>query len=438
MSKKRKKIKPQQGRKKENHPSKNPIPKKKYLKILEHICNQTDCVAAFKLLSKDEKINAFGFRVYVGPLIFDNKEAVATDAIEFFTDFAKIFYTRNIYKLQVDVETELTNFEVLTGLQFLNSFNNLEGERKKQLQIAFMPMRVKLGSLEDAVKTSIIHHTVIANGTNVFNDTVYNLKFNFEMQNYPTLGMHFFSTLEAISCRSSNYIENGNVRKVFQLGNLDLGFNMNWVFVPVKSLKEIYYGDKKYLPLCIQNHAYHRLVERLQPLAGMDIIHQLGHTLQHSLNIEIYKGNILIPYFHFEQKCGYFLAVINKNRIIIKTFLFLTHHHTPEGERMEKALGLSKEEISYWNIGTLQNFVYSDLGKNNEMMEMFEDVGISHLFNVKPMTNNIESRNYNWKALNEYIEMGKTELFDEGAKDENFEELLKDEFEICVDEMESE
>ena len=438
MSKKRKKIKPQQGRKKENHPSKNPVLRKKHLKILEHICNQTDCEAAFKLLSKDEKINAFGHRVYMGPLRFDNKEAVATDALEFFTDFVKSFYTGNNYKLLLDVETELTNFEVLIGLQFLNSLDNVEGERKKQLQIAFTPMRIKLGSLFEAVKTSIMHHTILVNGTNLYNETVYNLKFNFIMKEYPTLGIHYFTTLEAIPCRSSNYIEKGHVRKVFQLGYLDFGFNMNWVFIPVESIKEIYYGDKKYLPLCIQNHAYHRLSERLKPLSDMDIISQLSNTLQNALNIELYKGNILIPYFHLEQKCGYFLGVINKNRVILKTFLFLTHHYTPEGERLEKALGLSKEEISYWNIDSLQNFIYSDLGQNHEMMEIFEDVGVSHLFNVSPMTSNIESKNYNWKALNEYIAMGKTELFDEGCKEEGFEESLKEEFEILVDEKESE
>jgi len=425
MSKKRKKIKPQQGRKKENHPGKNTVLRKKHIKILEHICNQTDCETAFKLLSKDEKINAFGYRVYVGPLKIKNKEAVATDALEFFTGFVKSFYTNNHIRLQQDIETELTNFEILTGLQFLNSLDNLEGERKKQLQIAFTPMRSKLGSLQEAVQTIVIHHSVMVNGTNLFNDIVYSLKFDFEVKHYPTLGMHYFSTLEAIPCRSGNYIENGNIRKVFQLGYLDLGFNMNWVFVPAKSLKEIYCGDKKYLPLCIQNHAYHRLWERLKPLDDMDIIHQLSYTLQSSFQIEIYKGNILIPYFHLEQKCGYFLGVINRNRVIIKTFLFLTHHHTPEGEKLEKALGLSKEEISYWNIGTLQNFIYSDLGKNHEMMEMFEDVGISHLFNIDPLINDIESRNYNWEALNQYINLGKTEIFDEGANEEDFEELPK-------------
>ncbi len=435
MSKKRKKIKPQQGRKKENHPSKNAGLRKKHLKVLEYICYQTDCEAAFKLLTKDEKINAFGYRVYVGPLKPVNKEAIGADVLEFFTNFVKAFYYDNSYKLRLNIGVELTNFEILTGLQFLTSLEYSEGERKKQLQIAFTPMRVKLNSLNEVVKECVMHHVIVANSINLFSETVYNLKFNFEIKSYPTLGMNYFSTLEAIPCRSSNYIEKGNVRKVFQLGYLDFGFNINWMFVPVKSLKEIYFGDKKYLPLCIQNHAYHRLSERLKPLSDTDIISQLCFTLQHSFEIEIYKGKILIPYFHVEQKCGYFLGVINKNRLIIKTFLFLTHHHTPEGEKLEKALGLSKEEISYWNIGTLKNFIYSDLGKNHEMIEVFEEVGISHLFNVKPMTNDIEPRNYNWKALNKYIDMGKTELFDEGANEENFEELPKDESDILVDKM---
>tara|TARA_R110001583_G_scaffold61148_3_gene181069 strand:- start:8151 stop:9443 length:1293 start_codon:yes stop_codon:yes gene_type:complete len=425
MSNKRKKTKPQQGRKKSNSPAKNAVLRKKYLKIVEHICNQTDCETAFKLLTKDEKINAFGHRVYVGPLNFDNKELVTPDILKFFTDFVKNFYHSNNYKLQKVVGTELTTFETLVGLQFLTSFEHAEDERKKQLHIAFTPMRVKLGSLQEVAKFCTMHHTILTNGFNLYSETLYNLKFNVKIIEHPTFGMHYFTTLEIIQCRPSNFIDNGHVRKVFQLGYLDLGFNMNWVFVPVKKIKEIYCGDKKYLPLCIQNHAYHRLFDRLKPLSDVDIVSQLSFTLQYSLEIEIYKGNILIPYFHLEQKCGYFLGVINKNRVILKTFLFLTHHHTPEGEKLEKALGISKEEISYWNIGTLQNFIYSDLGKNNEMKDVFEEVGIGHLFNVNPFTTNIESRNYKWEAFNEYIKMGKTELFDEGAKDEDFEELLE-------------
>ncbi|BAX82465.1 hypothetical protein [Labilibaculum antarcticum] len=426
MSKKRKKIKQQEGRKKENHPSKNPVLKKTYLKILEHVCSQTDCETAFKLLSKDEKTNAFGHRVYVESLKFENKGAVAKDALKFFTSYVQNFYSDNILKLQRDLEAELTNFEILVGLQFLTSLDYVVGERKKQLQIAFTPMRVKLGALEEMLQTIVYHYAITANSTNIFNDTVYNLKFDFDVKNYPTVGMHYSSNLEAIPCRSSNYIENGNLRKVFQLGYLDYGFTMNWVFVPVKSLQGVYRGDKKELPLCIQNHAYNRLLERLKPLSGIDIIHQLSYTLQTSLKIEIYKGNILIPYFHINLKCGYFLGVINKNRLIIKTFLFLTHHYTPEGDKLEKALGLSKEEISYWKIGSLENFFGSNLETNHEMMEAFEDAGISHLFTVQSLGYEKEQRNYNWEALNEYINLGKTELFDEGAEDEMLEELVEE------------
>ena len=426
MSKKRKKTNTSQVRKRDNSPHNNPVLKKKYLKILERICYQTDCETAFKLLSKDEKSNAFGHRVYIGSIKFKNKKAVSKDALEFFTKYVQDFYADSIYKLQPDREVELTNFEILAGLQFLTSFDNLTGERKNQLQIAFTPMRLKLGTLQDAIKTIIFHYTITANGTNIFNDTLYNLKFDFKVKEYPTLGMHYFSTLEAVPCRSGNYIENGKLRKVFQLGYLDYGFTVNWVSVPVKSLQGVYRGDKKELPLCIQNHAYNRLLERLKPLSGMDIIHQLSYTLQTSLKIEIYKGNILIPYFHINLKCGYFLGVINKDRLIIKTFLFLTHHYTPEGDKLEKVLGLSKEEISYWKIGSLENFFGSNLETNHEMRKAFEDAGISHLFTVQSIGCEKEQRNYNWEALNAYINQGKTELFDEGAEDEMLEELVEE------------
>ncbi len=415
MSKKRKKTNAQQGRKKSNSPAKNSFLRKKYLKILEHICNRTGCKAAFKLLTKDEKITAFGHRVYIGPLTLINEKIIAPEVLGYFTDFVNNFYNNNDYKLQKDIKTELNNKEILTGLQFLTSLEQAKSDRKKPLQIAFTPMRIKLGSLQEAVKRCCMHFTILSNSSNFYGETIYSLKFKFKMKEYPTLGMQFFSVLEATPCRSSNYIEKNHTRKVFQLGYFDFGFNLNWVFVSVKRIKNKYRGDKKYLPLCIQNHAYHRLLDRLKPLTDIDIISQLSFTLQYALEIEIYKGNILIPYYHMKQKCGYFLAVISKNRLIIKTFLFLTHHNTPEGENLEKALGISKEEIAYWNIGTLQNFIYSNLSKDNEIKKVFEEVGIEHLFDIKPLTSNVESRNYNWKALSKYVDMGKTELFDEGA-----------------------
>ncbi|RUT78726.1 hypothetical protein [Ancylomarina longa] len=425
MAKKRKKVKSQPVRKRDNSPQNNNVLRKKYIHVLEKVCKHTGCEDAFKLLSKEEKIKAFSCRVYVGPLKIEKKQKLGKDTIRFFTEYVKCYYTdRDGYHL-IAGETRLSNFELLVGAQFISTIDMLQEKRKELLLVAFAPMHQYLGSIERLVYNIIRHYVLIANITNLFDKTIYVLKLKFEVKDYPTPGLYFDSVLESIPPRSSIYVENGNARKVHQIGHLNNGFDVDWLFVPVKELERIYKGDKKYLPVCIQTHAYHRLLERMKPISEIYILWQLSKLFQDSKQIEIYKGHILIPFFYLKHKCGYFMCVLNKNRLIIKTFLFLTHHNTPEGEKLEEILGLSKEEISYWKIGSLQNFIKSDLENNHQIMVAFEKADISHLFDMDPIyVKQEEQKTFNWDALNSYINRGKTELFDEGAEDDLEVEFL--------------
>ncbi len=104
--------------------------------------------------------------------------------------------------------------------------------------------------------------------------------------------------------------------------------------------------------------------------------------------------------------------------------MFLTHHNTPEGEKLEEMSGLSKEEIAYWKIDTLQNFISADLGDDQKILTYLKAAEISHLLYLDPMLMGKQDQNtYNWAALNNYIHKGKTELFDEGAEEDVEEQL---------------
>lgn len=426
MPKKRKKSKPQPIGKQNNSSKNNTALRKNYLKILEKVCFQTGCSNAFKMLTKEEKILIFASRIYIDALKIEKGQHIPEEVQKFFKGCIKDFYTVPALCIQPNEQLNLTNFELLVGMHFIEMLSRMDAERQELLLKEFAPMQKHIGLLEKTISFFVQCYIFLVNSTNLFEQTVYCLKLNFSIKDYPTPGMHYESTLQAIPPRSSDYIENGKKRRVFQLGYVNNNLEMKWVFVPVKKLKGIYKGDKKYLPICIQIHAYHRLFERMEAIHEINSLWHFSNTLKNSLQIEIYNGHILIPYFYWDHKCGYFVAAINKNRLIIKTFLFLTHQNTPEGEKLQEILGLSKEEIAYWKIDTLHNFINSGLEKDHQMMEAFQQAGISHLFNIDPLSEiKVEQKGYNWDSLTNYINRGKLEMLEEDI-DEKLEEQMAD------------
>jgi hypothetical protein len=426
MAKKRKKAKPQVKRKQNNSPYKNSLLRKKYLKIVEAVCKKMNCADSFKLLTKEEKVRVFGCSVFVLKLKTYKNQYYISDCINFFADIVNNFFSKPETCVCQKQGIELTNYELLVINYFIISFDKDYPERYEFLMDAFKPMVEYIGNFETHVAKMIRHYVFAVNATNIFDNTVYILKLDMNVRKYPTLRMNWESSLESIAPRESFYEEAGRNRAVFQLGYVNNGFEMNWIFAQTKKLKDFYKGRKKYIPVCIQRHAYHRVLSRLQPLEDTEVVWTMNYHLRYNLHIEFYNGRILIPLSYFESKLGYFVATINKNRLIIKTFLFLTHYSTPEGDKLGEISGLSKEEISYWKIDTLQNFIDADLRENEQMIELFEQAGLSHLFDLQIYhESESDGKDYDWNALSKYIKRGKTELFDEGAED--VEELLVEE-----------
>lgn len=426
MAKKRKKVNKSFKRKQDNRPENNKALRIQYLKIIQKLCQYSGCGDVFKLLTKEEQIEVFVYRIYVDPVKMLPKEDCSNQVYKLFNHFVCSFSREYRSNVLPENEKYLTNFEALVGHHFLEAISTFIEERKLQLFIAFSPLQEYLGSKDDTIKHICFQYNFLCNSRNLFEHTTYALKLDLRIKSYPTPGICYDSILTSIASRPSDYIDKGKKRKVYQLGYLRADAVMEWVSIPVNKLQGKYKGLKKALPLCIQSHAYHRLFERLNPMKDLNVIWHLSNNLKDGIKIELYKELLLIPFFHRSHKCGYFVAVINQNRLILKTFLFLTHHSTPEGEKLEQISGLSKEEISYWKIDTLQNFIDADLGDDHKIMTYLKDAEISHLLNVDILLYNERDQNtYNWGALSSYIDNGKTELYNEGAED-NEDELLSE------------
>ena len=165
------------------------------------------------------------------------------------------------------------------------------------------------------------------------------------------------------------------------------------------------------LPVYIQSHAIMRLLERvdcfLSGVAQMNIYESLiSPTITYDQN-----HKLLIEYSVFKTKIGYFRADIVDGIILIRTFLFITNSGTPEGDLLEKNLGLQKSDKQYLAIDKLSTFMNSDLDTNLIAQQLFIDSGCQCLidvyFKLKPIAfkkENITKFNFMLSYINTHKE----------------------------------
>ncbi|HSC37916.1 MAG TPA: hypothetical protein VLD19_08605, partial [Chitinophagaceae bacterium] len=134
--------------------------------------------------------------------------------------------------------------------------------------------------------------------------------------------------------------------------------------------------------LFIQAHALARLEERMD---GMDIgiLHFSLFCSCKSPEIRRnHHGEWLFAFRLMDVKTGYFIADIIGHKIIFRTFLFLTHNGTPEGEKLNKLIGLKKEDKEWLNIDKLSTFLNSDITRDARLRQLFIEAGCEPLFAV--------------------------------------------------------
>lgn len=136
------------------------------------------------------------------------------------------------------------------------------------------------------------------------------------------------------------------------------------------------------LEIFIQSHALHRMYERLDLMDTRSLLLDFFFSFVLSKPI-IENGSLLFPFKIIRETAGYFKGDIIGNKILLRTFLFLTNEGTPESKKLKEHAGLSKTDISYLKIDTLRNFVHSDIIHHASLRELFEESGCGGLFRLK-------------------------------------------------------
>ncbi len=179
-------------------------------------------------------------------------------------------------------------------------------------------------------------------------------------------------------------------------------------------LKEAYAGSKEWLDIYIQSHALERLKERLDLLDEEAINYAIYENFTDLEFMDFSDGYILILFKLFKCKVGYFVANIINDDFVIRTFLFITHATTPEGDKLKEICGLGWNDIEYWKIDRLSTFMNVDQEDYPRLSGMFEEAGCGDLFKLHNEEFTAEAmQTANLDGLRDYIKSGKQEVTDE-------------------------
>jgi len=213
--------------------------------------------------------------------------------------------------------------------------------------------------------------------------------------------------LAGVNAKKSYVAINGNYRPIFQLGSPDFTIGYRWIKVCNTLLPTTHQTKHDSLSLHIQAHALRRLKERLNLLNTEALHYALWENTVKIKSILGYKQYLLLPFKLHTVKVGYMVMDVIEDKLICKTFLFITHNSTPEGDKLKQISGLGKHDISYWKIDRLSTFVNMPENQYPQLLELFNEAGLGELSELKNKAFDVETLQLaNLDGLSEYISRG--------------------------------
>lgn len=150
--------------------------------------------------------------------------------------------------------------------------------------------------------------------------------------------------------------------------------------------------DDQELKVCIQKHALDRLEDRIGVVTGMMhfsvyVSMKGNHTINHPQG-----SSSLVEYQIHGKKLGYLVCSVHDEKIIIRTFLFLTNDGTPEGKKLFELSKLELLDKQYLGIDTLEGFIKFEIAEDPVLKELFTQTGCESLLNLEDVKPFVSSK----------------------------------------------
>jgi hypothetical protein len=136
--------------------------------------------------------------------------------------------------------------------------------------------------------------------------------------------------------------------------------------------------DDRPMTVYIQNHAIHRLKERLDVLEPIDRARVLMSSLVFRPDIRLGTDNqpLICCKWNDESVLGYFPFLVRGDKVIITTFLPLSFGATNEGRQLQERLNLQIEDIKHLGMDKLRFYIYTDFDEIPELKQILMETGI--------------------------------------------------------------
>ncbi|PWE00206.1 hypothetical protein [Marinilabilia rubra] len=211
----------------------------------------------------------------------------------------------------------------------------------------------------------------------------YSFEFNCDIVENGAPKLVFYLSVSAYPAREYGFTLGGIYRPAYRLGYGSLGGQLEWVNISRDQVKDHYKGEKQEIEVFIQSHALHRIKERLDYFNDILLNYWIFWNTIKLKGIQSYKDYLLIPFEVFDIKVGYFAATILDEKLLIRSFLFLTHSSTPEGDKLKELTGLGKYDVSYWRIDRYSTFMGLKEKEYPHLKELFSQAGLQDLFKLR-------------------------------------------------------
>jgi hypothetical protein len=163
------------------------------------------------------------------------------------------------------------------------------------------------------------------------------------------------------NCIRKHIMFNKKRRPVFRVGWAVEYEGMRWVEVQGEKLLP-FCSDvdvSRSYPVFVQSHALERMKERLNPIPQHDVLLNLSFERgELSRNV---AGQLLIAVRFNECKLGYLLADFVENQLVVRSFLFITHTGTSEGNAFNERLRIQSYSKKYFGLDSLVTYIVTDI-----------------------------------------------------------------------------
>lgn len=138
------------------------------------------------------------------------------------------------------------------------------------------------------------------------------------------------------------------------------------------------------LPVFIQNHALHRIRQRLDCVDNVYINTVISLSFTIPQLITATNGQKMIKAVNIlGNTVGYFPYVVLDNALLILSFLPLSSPITPEGSMLNKILGIQLEDSKYIGLDKLSFYTQTDFETIPKLKLTLEKAGMWHLTEIE-------------------------------------------------------